>query len=63
MQEAAQFPDWGKMQFYEYPRRRWDELLPEADEVERDLVDRLVRYESGERMAAAEVLGHPYFKE
>lgn len=55
MQEAAQFPDWGKMQFYEYPPKPWSGLLPNASESARDLVSKLVQYESGRRMSAAEV--------
>lgn len=54
-QEAARLPDWGKMQFKDYPRQEWDALLPGTEEVERDIVSRLVRYESGARMTAAEV--------
>lgn len=55
MQEAAEFPDWGKMQFYEYPAKPWSELLPKASQSARDLVSKLVQYESGRRMSASEV--------
>lgn len=61
--EAATFHDWGKMQFREYPRKEWAELLLGTTELEQDLVSRLVRYESGERMTAEKVLEHPYFQE
>jgi hypothetical protein len=54
-QEAAEFHDWGKMEFYEYPPRPWPALLAEASETECDLVGSLVRYESESRMAAAQV--------
>ncbi|KAK3065641.1 hypothetical protein LTS18_002587, partial [Coniosporium uncinatum] len=50
--EAARFPDWGKMEFYEYPAKSWKELLPNASAPARDLASKLVRYESGERMTA-----------
>lgn len=53
--EARNFSDWGKMVFYEYPAKSWEEVLPEASEEGRDLVRRLVTYESGARMTAAEV--------
>lgn len=43
------------MQFYEFPSRPWTELLPKADLFGRDLVSKLVRYESGERLRASEV--------
>jgi hypothetical protein len=55
LQEAANLPDWGKMEFREYPTLPWVSLLPSISEVERDLVSQLVRYESGSRMTAAEV--------
>ncbi|KAF2088502.1 kinase-like protein [Saccharata proteae CBS 121410] len=61
--EAEKFPDWGKMQFYEYPAKPWTELLPHANEEARDLVSGLVNYESGWRLTAAEALKHPYFKD
>ena len=44
--------DW----YQEFPGHTWEELLPDADEIARDLSDRLVRYESGERMTASQVL-------
>jgi len=55
MQEAADLPDWGKVQFYEYTPQSWDALLPGTSGLEQDLVGKLVRYESGERLRAAEV--------
>ncbi|KAF2135038.1 cell division protein kinase-like protein [Dothidotthia symphoricarpi CBS 119687] len=59
--EAANLPDWGKVQFYEYPAQAWSAFLPNLSEVEQDLVSKLVRYESGDRLRASEVLEHPYF--
>ncbi|KAF2753695.1 protein kinase [Pseudovirgaria hyperparasitica] len=59
--EAAKFRDWGKMQFFRYPPRSWSDLLPHASEVERDLVRRLVCFESGQRLSAVDALRHPYF--
>ena len=53
--EARGFSDWGKMQFVEFPGRTWEEILPGADEVARDFVGKLVRYQSSERLTAAEV--------
>ncbi|KAF2257763.1 kinase-like protein [Lojkania enalia] len=61
--EAANFPDWGKMQFHEYPTQSWSALLPGTSDIERDLVSKLVKYESGARMTAAQGLNHPYFKQ
>lgn len=54
-QEAAKFPDWGKVQFYEYPEEHWGKLLPRVSEEGQDLVSELVRYESGARMTALKV--------
>lgn len=54
-QEAEKFPDWGKVQFYEYPEEHWGNLLPRVSEEGQDLINELVRYESGARMTAAKV--------
>lgn len=62
-QEAAKFPDWGKVQFYEYPEEHWGTLLPRVSEEGQDLVSELVRYESGARLPALKVLDHAYFRE
>ena len=43
------------MQFYEYPSRSWVELLPGCEDSARDLVSRLVVYESSQRLTASEV--------
>jgi hypothetical protein len=58
-QEAAKFPDWGKMEFYEYPEEHWGRLLPRVSEEGQDLVSELVRYESGARMTALKVSKYP----
>ncbi|KAL4806647.1 kinase-like domain-containing protein [Aspergillus unguis] len=59
--ETAQLPDWGKIEFFKYPPKPWDEVLRGASSNGRDLVSKLVRYESGERLSAAAALEHPYF--
>ncbi|EAW07468.1 putative cell division protein kinase (Ctk1) [Aspergillus clavatus NRRL 1] len=59
--ETAKLPDWGKIEFYKYPPKPWDEVLRGASSRGRDLVSKLVRYEGSERLSAAEVLDHPYF--
>ena len=59
--EARGFSAWGKMQFKVYPKVGWEEVLPEAEPEARELVGRLVRFESGERMVAGEVLKHAFF--
>ncbi|GAB0133064.1 hypothetical protein EsDP_00001480 [Epichloe bromicola] len=41
-----------------FARRSWDEILPDAHAGFRDLVARLVRFESGDRMTAEEALNH-----
>lgn len=58
--EAANLPDWGKMEFDEYPAQSWVALLPKALDLGRDLVSRLVRYESSQRISAAEALEHDF---
>ncbi|KAJ5561700.1 hypothetical protein N7461_000461 [Penicillium sp. DV-2018c] len=59
--EVQDLPDWGKVEFHSYPPRSWDEILPGASSNGRDLVNQLVRYQSSERLSAAEALNHPYF--
>ncbi|KAF2445507.1 Mo25-domain-containing protein [Karstenula rhodostoma CBS 690.94] len=39
--EAAGFPDWGKVQFIEFPAKPWSTLLPGISDVEQDLVGQL----------------------
>lgn len=57
VQEAATYPDWGKMEFRVFPPRSWTEMLPDASTAAKDLVSRLVRYETGNRLSAVEVSG------
>ncbi|RFU30540.1 hypothetical protein B7463_g5770, partial [Scytalidium lignicola] len=47
--------------YQEFPGKSWEELLPSIDEVSRNLVTGLVRYESKERLTAEEALKHPFF--
>ena len=54
-QEAATLPDWGKMHFMQYPRKSWEEILPGFQPQERDLVSKLLAYQSGDRLSAEEV--------
>ncbi|KAL4778916.1 kinase-like domain-containing protein [Aspergillus varians] len=59
--ETERLPDWGKIEFYKYPAKDWDEILQGSSSNARDLVNKLVQYESGQRLSAAEALRHPYF--
>lgn len=43
------------MQFYEYPPKPWTELLSDCEDSARDLVSKLVVYESSQRLTATEV--------
>lgn len=43
------------MKFTEYPGEPWSNILPGLRDVERDLVSKLVIYESGNRLSAAQV--------
>ncbi|KAK8206730.1 mitogen-activated protein kinase [Zalaria obscura] len=56
--EAATFPDWGKMAFYEYPQKPWSEILPDTMTEARDLVASMVKYESKARLSAES--GHAF---
>jgi cyclin-dependent kinase len=53
--EARKMPDWGKMQFTKYPRQDWQDVLPGIGPKGTELVDQLVRFQSTERLSAAEV--------
>ncbi|KAL2061031.1 hypothetical protein VTL71DRAFT_9083 [Oculimacula yallundae] len=46
-----------------FPGKTWEELLPDSSQDARDLVSRLVCFESGNRATAAESLKHRYLKE
>ncbi|KAK4916628.1 hypothetical protein LTR28_013394 [Elasticomyces elasticus] len=52
--------DWGKMTFYDFPQRSWKELLPSAPEDARAFVSSFVKYESKDRLTAADALKHPF---
>lgn len=43
------------MRFTEYPSKAWEEILPGVQGEERDLVSKLVAYESADRLTAEEV--------
>ncbi|MCJ1310279.1 hypothetical protein MMC25_003941 [Agyrium rufum] len=58
---VSKLPDWGKMQFNEYPTQPWQEILPKASTKGRDLASNLVKYQSTERMGATDVLKLPFF--
>ncbi|RAL17103.1 putative cell division protein kinase (Ctk1) [Aspergillus homomorphus CBS 101889] len=59
--ETKNLPDWGKIEFKKYPAKQWDEIIKGASSKGRDLVSKLVRYESAERLPAEQALKHPYF--
>ncbi|KAE8153880.1 kinase-like domain-containing protein [Aspergillus avenaceus] len=58
--ETKKLPDWGKVEFYKYPTKPWEDVLKGASSKGRDLVSLLVRYESSERMSATEAMKHPF---
>jgi len=60
--EAVRLPDWGKMAFRQFPGKSWEDLMPGAGKEARDLVGRLVRFESGQRASAAQILEDVYFE-
>jgi hypothetical protein len=43
------------MRFTQYPSKPWNEILPGVSSGGRDLVSKLVVYESGDRLSADEV--------
>ncbi|KAJ5985965.1 hypothetical protein N7522_013161 [Penicillium canescens] len=59
--EVNVLPDWGKVEFHSFPAQSWEDILPGASSNGRDLVQRLLCYESRDRLSAAAALQHPYF--
>ena len=59
-QAAADLPDWGKMNFKQYPSKPWAKILPEVSDEAIDLVQNLVIYEYDLRLTADEALGRPF---
>ena len=55
-------PDWGKMNFREYPGKAWEDILFRAEHDAVELVSRLVVFGSSRRLTANEVLGHTYLR-
>jgi hypothetical protein len=55
LEEIVRLPHWGKVEFYQYPPKRWEDILKGASTQSRDLVSRLVRYECRLRLSAADV--------
>lgn len=55
LQEAQNFSDWGKFEFKEYPAKPWTNILPAASDAARDLVGKLVQYQSTWRLSASDV--------
>jgi len=53
--EARQFPDFGKIMFHSRPKQEWESLLPQASGDARDLVGRLLVYQSSDRVSAKDV--------
>ncbi len=43
------------MTFVQFPGKTWEEILPGVEAEARDLVGKLVKYQSTERMSAEEV--------
>ena len=53
--ETKHLPDWGKMTFVQFPGKTSEEILPGVEAEQRDLVGKLVKYQSTERMNAEDV--------
>ena len=58
---APSCPDWGKMQWKQFPGRSLAELLPSATSAATDLVSKLVCFEQTQRHTADLALNHPFF--
>ena len=55
LQEASNFSDFGKICFNNFPAQKWEDILPKAPIVVRELLSELVVFESGNRLSATEV--------
>ncbi|KAK2858413.1 hypothetical protein FQN49_004759 [Arthroderma sp. PD_2] len=58
---AKRLPDWGKIEFKQYPSKPWGDILGQAPPNGQDLVQQLVRYESKDRITPCEALKHSFF--
>ncbi|KAI1913007.1 mitogen-activated protein kinase [Ophidiomyces ophidiicola] len=59
-QSRTRLPDWGKIEFREYPARSWEEILCGVSSLGRELAKDLVKYEGSERLTASQALEHPF---
>ena len=59
---AVTCPDWGKMEWKQFPLRPWTDILPNASPIARDLVSSLICYEPTLRTTAVTCRQHAYFK-
>lgn len=59
-QESARLPDWGKIEFVKYAGKPWEEIVKGASSNGRDLVSKLLVYESSDRLSATEVGSLPF---
>lgn len=55
LQEAGNFPDFGKLQFLRHEPKLWSALVETQSTEALDLLQKLVIYESTERLTASEV--------
>ncbi|KAH0352526.1 kinase-like protein, partial [Aureobasidium melanogenum] len=61
--EAKSLPDWGKMAFVQYPSKDWKDVLPGASADAVELVQKLIVYESGNRLKANQWQMQSFFGE
>ncbi|CAG8111367.1 unnamed protein product [Penicillium salamii] len=59
--EVTVLPDWGKVEFHHFPPQAWEDILPAASSNGRDLVARLLCYESSLRPTAIEVFNQTQY--
>eukprot|EP00929_Paragymnodinium_shiwhaense_P039969 TRINITY_DN20911_c0_g3_i1.p1 TRINITY_DN20911_c0_g3~~TRINITY_DN20911_c0_g3_i1.p1 ORF type:complete len:423 (-),score=95.63 TRINITY_DN20911_c0_g3_i1:200-1468(-) len=52
-----------KTRFPNFPKRSWVELFPSASDAQRDLLDKLLKFDPNSRITALESLKHPYLEE
>lgn len=55
--------DFVKARFPSFPRRHWAELYPQANELQHDMLDRMLQFDFNCRPTAYEALRHPYLGE
>ncbi|OXB71064.1 UNVERIFIED_CONTAM: hypothetical protein H355_014471 [Colinus virginianus] len=60
--QLAELPQWSR-DFPQYRAVEWEEVVPRLDPLGVDLLSKMLRLDSGQRIAAKQAMQHPYFSD